>query len=133
MFLPTWSQDQSEHWQWLTAVDDRVVARFMAKQKEAAAPDFIARDDGPCSLWTGAWSKGGNPEHRLAYGSFRVDRRRVVRAHIFAALVIGTWRDTPHAPGLHVDHRCKQTLCVAPLHLEPVTPARNLARRWGGD
>lgn len=132
MGVQTWTTEQLQHWRWLAAVDDAVIARFLAKQAEQLRPDFLGASSGPCLMWTGAWSKGGNPEHRLPYGSFSVATGFVVRAHIFAALVIGTWKNTPHQPGLHVDHRCKRSLCVAPLHLEPVTPARNQARRWGG-
>lgn len=128
--IPT--AEQLAHWRWLVDVDQRLVARFLAKCLEEMAPADLAPGAGPCSLWTGAWSKGGNPEHRLPYGSFRVNAKAVVRAHIFSALVLGTWSGVQHVPGYHVDHRCKRTLCVAPLHLEPVPGAVNQARRWAG-
>lgn len=76
----------------------------------------------PCHLWTGGKSRGqGN---KAWYGSFRVGRH-VVRSHIFAAVLSGKMR-----PGLHVDHLCRNTLCVNNDHLEVVTPTVNSQRRW---
>lgn len=34
----------------------------------------------------------------------------------------------PIPPGLHLDHLCRNTLCVNPDHLEPVTGAVNVLR-----
>lgn len=78
--------------------------------------------EGPCHLWQGARSRGqGN---KAWYGSFRVGRY-VVRTHIFVCVVAGTM-----IPGHHVDHLCRNTLCVNRDHLEVVTPTENALRRW---
>lgn len=77
---------------------------------------------GPCHIWTGARSRGqGNTAW---YGSFRVGKH-VVRAHIFVCVVAGKMK-----PKWHVDHLCRNTLCVNEDHLEVVTPAVNCERRW---
>lgn len=101
---------------WLTEeVIDRAWARFVAK--------VSAFDPLGCWLWTGAKSRGqGNTAW---YGSFKVEWRGV-RAHIFAAAAAGL--DVPS--GHHRDHTCRNTLCVNPAHLEPVTPTENNLRRW---
>lgn len=68
-----------------------------------------------CWLWTGS--------RRKAYGRLRV-QGRVVSVHRFAyELLVG-----PIPDGLTIDHLCRQTLCIRPDHLEPVTAAENLRR-----
>lgn len=75
----------------------------------------MTRFDGDCLLWTGTAPHG--------YGSFWYDGKKV-RAHRFSyEHFIGEI-----APGLVLDHLCRNTLCVNPDHLEPVTHAENLRR-----
>jgi hypothetical protein len=97
----------------------------------AAWPRFVAKlaanDNCGCHLWLGARSKGaGHSDAAGFYGSFRVDRTSIVRAHIFA------WRAAGYElpGGFTLDHLCLNTLCVNALHMEPVTIAENTRRQW---
>jgi hypothetical protein len=73
--------------------------------------------EGDCWQWTGGVSNG--------YGMVRPGGDANQRgAHIVVwELLIG-----PVPDGYQVDHRCKNTLCVNPDHLEPVPPLINLMR-----
>ncbi len=69
-----------------------------------------------CHLWSGA--VGGN-----GYGTFWKDGK-VIHAHRASyEMFVGA------IPiGLHIDHLCKQKLCVNPDHLEAVTQGENNRR-----
>jgi hypothetical protein len=72
---------------------------------------------GGCWTWTGARSKTG-------YGSFNVGDGVWRSAHRFSYEIhVGTIPD-----GLALDHLCRETSCVNPLHLEPVTHHENIRR-----
>lgn len=76
--------------------------------------DYV--DVGDCWEWQAYKDKDG-------YGKFRFDNKHH-RAHRFVyELLVG---DIPD--GLVTDHLCKNTSCVNPDHLEPVTVAENLRR-----
>lgn len=76
---------------------------------------LFTRFDGDCLVWT------GNAPH--GYGTFWLDGRKV-RAHRFSyERFVG-----PIPDGLELDHLCRNTRCVNPEHLEPVTRAENLRR-----
>jgi hypothetical protein len=62
-----------------------------------------------CWLWTGAVDRHG-------YGKFRARWL----AHRFAVSVVDQLSDT-----LTVDHKCRNTLCVNPAHLQQVTRREN--------
>lgn len=79
--------------------------RFWAKVRQGA-PD-------ECWIWTGTAPDG--------YGQFRVGAKKV-KAHRFAyALASGQ----PIAPGIQIDHRCHNTICVNPSHLREATNKQN--------
>ena len=70
-----------------------------------------------CWLWTG----GTNGQ----YGELRVGQK-IAKAHRVAfEMYVG-----PIPAGLEVDHLCRNTRCVNPAHLEPVTKAENVRRGW---
>lgn len=78
---------------------------------------------GPCWPWNGPTTQP-TPDGPL-YGVTHVDGTpgRNVRAHRFAyELLVG---EIP--PKKHLHHRCENTLCVNPKHLEPLSPAAHLA------
>ena len=78
--------------------------------------DRVVRVDG-CWVWTGAVSTGG-------YGRIGIDGNRLAQAHRVAyQLYVG-----PIPEGLHVDHLCRNRLCVNSDHLEAVTQAENNRR-----
>ncbi|HXJ92652.1 MAG TPA: HNH endonuclease signature motif containing protein [Terriglobia bacterium] len=75
---------------------------------------------GQCWLWTSPPRDGG-------YGQFYVRTGLVVRAHRFAY-------EQFHGSipeGLTLDHLCRNTLCVNPVHLEAVTQRENTLRGNG--
>jgi hypothetical protein len=73
--------------------------------------------------WT--WTAANTGQIVLSYGRF-YDRatRRVVMAHRWSyERTVG-----PIPGGLELDHLCRNTLCVNPAHLEPVTRRENVVR-----
>ncbi len=78
-------------------------------------------EDG-CILWSGAARRGprnpGGP-----YGLFWENGKHIT-AHRFS--YIQAYGEIP--TGLEIDHLCRNTLCVNPLHLEAVTHGENVRR-----
>ena len=71
-----------------------------------------------CWVWTASLTAQG----RYAY--FTIGRKKRVYAHRYAyELLVG-----PIPPGLQIDHLCRNTVCVNPAHLEPVTSRENTLR-----
>lgn len=69
-----------------------------------------------CWLWIAGCTTHG-------YGAF-YDGRRQTPAHRFAyEQLVG-----PIPEGLHLDHLCRNRVCVNPAHLEPVTNVENVMR-----
>ena len=97
------------------------VERFWPRvDKNGPIPNY-APHLGPCWIWTGAISSVGYG----AFGAERVNgRNRNALAHRFAyEQLVG-----PIPEGLVLDHLCRVTRCVNPVHLEPVTHRENLDR-----
>ena len=69
-----------------------------------------------CWLWAGY-------SHNGRYGSLKWHGKRVV-AHLFSY----EWHVGPVPISKELDHTCRNTWCVNPQHLEPVTHAVNMAR-----
>lgn len=70
---------------------------------------------GVCWEWTKNTHKG--------YGRFQLDGKSVQAHRVSWELLVG-----PIPAGLQIDHRCRNTLCVNPDHLEPDTPRENTLR-----
>ena len=79
---------------------------------------------GECWVWKGSVFK----KPTGSYGQIRTGHageRKLVRAHRFSyEAFVG-----PIPEGLSLDHLCRNTLCVNPSHLEPVTHAENMRRK----
>ncbi len=71
---------------------------------------------GDCIVWTGYLNPAG-------YGIISINNRPR-RAHRYAYERL----HGPIAPGLHLDHLCRNRCCVNPGHLEPVTIKVNVNR-----
>lgn len=74
------------------------------------------RVNGSCVEFTGATTIGG-------YGWVSRGRRGVGAHRAMYELMVG---EIPE--GLHLDHLCRNPICVNPGHLEPVTPQENWRR-----
>lgn len=84
------------------------ITRLMAK---------ISRDE-----VTGCWIYTGGINSR-GYGVVWGDGRSLVAHRVSYEHHVG-----PIPEGMHLDHLCRVRSCVAPTHLEPVTPRENLMR-----
>ena len=72
---------------------------------------------------SGCWEWQGYRD-RDGYGQFNVYRRQRMQAHRYSyEMIVG-----PIPDGLQIDHLCRNTSCVNPAHLEPVTCQVNLLR-----
>lgn len=76
-----------------------------------------------CWLWT-AGERGG-------YGRVRWRDAAGRNVNSPAHRVVYELLKAPIPSGLDIDHRCRNTYCVNPDHLEPVTPRENTLRGFG--
>jgi hypothetical protein len=73
----------------------------------------------PCWEWQRARLTGG-------YGAYFLKGRNVYTHRFAYEQLVG-----PVPGGLQLDHLCRNTRCVNPVHLEPVTPRENKLRGTG--
>jgi hypothetical protein len=73
----------------------------------------------------GCWQWKGGVTSR-GYGEIKVPKRTPVHRYAYELLV------GPIPDGLHLDHLCRNTACVNPDHLEPVTCRENVLRGLRG-
>ena len=89
--------------------DDAVEARLWKRIRVVASG---------CWEWTGKLSQG--------YGRMEVRRRSIAAHRVAYQVFVG-----PIADGKQLDHLCRNTCCVNPAHLEPVTSRENTLRGFG--
>lgn len=65
------------------------------------------------------------------YGMVRVGRHPNFRDHAPAHRFIYEFYNGPVSENLVIDHLCRNTFCVNPNHLEPVTEQENILRGTG--
>lgn len=92
------------------------VVRFMGKVTKRLTPEPGMAD--------GCWEWNGFRKQRGGYGLFWVDGKAVSAHRWSYQTFVG-----PIPAGLALDHLCRNTRCVRPTHLEPVTTAEN-KQRW---
>jgi hypothetical protein len=101
----------------LNPVDFQAIRR--EGMRRAHHPDVFVNESG-CWVWVGAVNNKG-------YG-LTWFRRKITTAH--RAYFIIAYGAVP--TGLTLDHLCRNTRCVNPVHLEPVTHQENMRRGFFG-
>lgn len=76
-----------------------------------------------CWLWIGTRTDNGRG---LIYGKMQAYRKPWKAHRLSYHLLVGRIPE-----GLTIDHLCRNTLCVNPQHLEPVTAGENVLRGQG--
>lgn len=70
------------------------------------------------------WLWGPGPKDSHGYGQFSIGRKKVYPHRFSFELLVA-----PIAPGLEIDHICRNKICVNPDHLRATTREINLTNR----
>jgi hypothetical protein len=92
---------------------------FINGHQNAKGPQYVVDPDTGCWIW----QRSTVGPTRSTYGVIIRDGKRVKAHRFFYEKFRG-----PIPPGFHMDHLCKNKMCVNPDHLEPVSPAENVRR-----
>lgn len=82
----------------------------------------IPEPNSGCWLWLGEIDRKGYGQINLGNATSGKRKRRMAHAVAYEL------HCTPIPRGLELDHLCRNTLCVNPDHLEPVTHKENVRR-----
>jgi hypothetical protein len=93
--------------------------RFWSKVKKGAGRPAFAPHLGHCWLWQGGLFSNG-------YAAFWRDGHQAYAHRVAFELTKGT---LPLAV-IHLDHLCRNTACVRPSHLQPVSRSENIQRGY---
>lgn len=96
--------------------DPRLPERFWDKVQ--IVPEASAYP-GPCWIWTAALSPDG-------YARYHLDGWTQKAHRVAYAALVG-----PIPDSLQGDHLCRVTMCVNPVHIDPVPPRENVMRSNG--
>jgi hypothetical protein len=114
----------SKHYQrWRSHGDPHAKAPMGPKPKDINEMlDERHTKDGPPSLGSRCWPWSGAPD-RDGYGRMGVSRVSKKAHRLMYERFRGAIPD-----GLVIDHLCRNTLCVNPMHMEPVSSVENVMR-----
>jgi hypothetical protein len=105
---------------WRRHGDPLVALKDHTPATERWKTSYVVDEKTECWVWTGPV---GGP-----YGFIQEGAKKRHKAHRFVyEQVVG-----PVPPGAVLDHKCRNTLCINPKHLEPVTHALNVQRGDAG-
>jgi hypothetical protein len=90
--------------------------RRMRTPMERFLSKIVRSNAAGCWLWAGFVEKNG-------YGRIGLNGRMRWAHRVSYELFVG-----PIPEGLEIDHLCRNTRCVNPTHLEPVTHSENMSR-----
>ena len=100
-------------------MDERTLKRFYSKIDQNGPIPAHRPELGPCWVWQGKPGSRG-------YGYFWYQDKKRLAHRFYYELLVG-----PIPDGLVIDHLCRNTMCVNPAHLEPVTDRVNIERGIG--
>lgn len=82
---------------------------------------LMVRVSAPSEIECWIW---GGPINRKGYGNVQ---SRGIKRNAHRAIYLELGYEIPD--GYHLDHLCRNKLCVNPSHMEPVTPQENVRRQ----